>query len=287
MIEIVTKNVEQIGRPIEDDRIYISDKAYMMKHNEGISEKNVYVLMGHTESSGGKYATFIEDSIAVYGIEFEHNVPIWNNHVWNGVFSEIKRNYEDSIIVGWAYDRKGFRPDNSPELERIHREHFGGAHQLLFLVDSLQSDEKFYINKNNRLCERQGFFIYYKMDDRNKQSQNMVPENSIEESQPLKKEQHIVELNVPEEIPVKMPDNKYNSRARYREAMAGKTLKKNSETRGLSIAIVTMIAIMIVLVGVTMYSKGFSVSDNIKAIQTLASPDEDTDTQIPVEKIYR
>ena len=45
MIEIVTKNVEQIGRPTEDYRIYISDKAYKKVRCDGVSEKSVYVLM--------------------------------------------------------------------------------------------------------------------------------------------------------------------------------------------------------------------------------------------------
>ena len=157
MIEIVTKNVEQIGRPTEDDRIYISDKAYKRVRQEGLAERSVFVLMGHTESSGGKYATFIEAAIPVWDIEFEHNVPIWNNHVWNGVFQEIKQNFEDAIIVGWAFDRKGYRPDSSAELEKVHREHFGGAHQLLFLIDSLQMDEKFYINKNTQITSIVGY----------------------------------------------------------------------------------------------------------------------------------
>ena len=69
--------------------------------------------------------------------------------------------------------------------------------------------------------------------------------------------------------------------------MAYQTPQKSSETKGLSIAIVAMIALMIVLAGVTMYSKGFSLSDNLRAIQTIASPKEEVETQIPVENIYR
>ena len=272
MIEIVTKNVEQIGRPTEDDRIYISDKAYKRVRQEGLAERSVFVLMGHTESSGGKYATFIEAAIPVWDIEFEHNVPIWNNHVWNGVFQEIKQNFEDAIIVGWAFDRKGYRPDSSAELEKVHREHFGGAHQLLFLIDSLQMDEKFYINKNNRLCERQGFFIYYKMEEKEKE-----------------KPQPVVEMELPEEIPMKITSEPRTTkaRARYRQTINCTNSGSLEQNKGLSIAIVTMIAIMVVLAGITMYTKGFSLSDKFKTIETLASPDKEMETQIPVENIYR
>lgn len=264
MIEIVTKNVEQIGRPSEDDRIYISDKAYKRVHQEGLAEKSVYVLMGHTESSGGKYATFIEAAIPVWDIEFERNVPIWNNHVWSAVFQEIKRNYDESIIVGWAYDRKGFYPECTPDIERIHREQFGGAHQLLFLVDTLQSDEKFYINKNNHLCERQGFFIYYKME--------VKPEP-------------VVDVKVPEEVPLKKA--REQGRARYRQSMVQAPAQNESTGKGMSIVIVAMVAIMVILVGVTLYSKGFSLTQKLKTIETFANQSNEIETQIPVEKVYR
>ena len=36
-------------------------------------------LMGHTESSGGRYATFVEAAIAVYDMEFDKNAPLWTN----------------------------------------------------------------------------------------------------------------------------------------------------------------------------------------------------------------
>lgn len=264
MIEIVTKNVEQIGKPAEDDRIYIVDKAYKRVHQESMAEKSVYILMGHTESSGGKYATFIEAAIPVWDMEFEYNIPVWSNRIWNNIFQEIKRNYEELIIVGWAYDRKGYRPDSSLELERVHREQFGGAHQLLFLVDSLQSDERFYINKSNHLCERQGFFIYYKMEE---------------------KKEPVIDIKIPDDLPVK--SSAPAGRARYRETMSEIPVKKEDSSKGLSVAIVAMIAIMVVLVGVTWYSKGFDLSGGIRAIETLANQQTEPETQIPVENIYR
>ena len=83
MIDIVTNNVKQIGTPADEGRVYISEKAYKRIKTEGFKDKEVFVLMGHTESSGGRYATFVEAAIAVYDMEFDKNAPLWTNKVWS------------------------------------------------------------------------------------------------------------------------------------------------------------------------------------------------------------
>ena len=90
MIDIVTNNVKQIGTPADEGRVYISEKAYKRIKTEGFKDKEVFVLMGHTESSGGRYATFVEAAIAVYDMEFDKNAPLWTNKVWSRVFAEIR-----------------------------------------------------------------------------------------------------------------------------------------------------------------------------------------------------
>lgn len=117
MIDIVTNNVRQIGTPADEGRVYISEKAYKCIKTEGFKDKEVFVLMGHTESSGGRYATFVEAAIAVYDMEFDKNAPLWTNKVWSRVFAEIKKSYEELIIVGWAFRQEDFPAEPTPMLE--------------------------------------------------------------------------------------------------------------------------------------------------------------------------
>lgn len=166
MIEIVNthnlKNITQIGTPGSDEeKIYIEDSVYTRIHIDEFRDQRVFVFMGHTECEDGKYKTFLEGVIPVYDIEFQEGIPVWNNHSWSEVFREIKRNYTDSIIVGWAFDQRGVKPSATAELEAIHREHFGGIHQLLFLMDTTAGDETFYILRSNRLYPKSGFYIFY------------------------------------------------------------------------------------------------------------------------------
>lgn len=167
MIDIVSgpvrdlKNIRQIGTPAEGDRIYIENSAYARIHEETYEQRRVFIFMGHTECDQGIYTTFVEAAIPVRDMEFAQNLPRWSTHAWSDVFREVKRSYENSIIVGWAMDCRGFPPRLSAELEAIHREQFGGAHQVLFLMDSMEGEEYFYLHRGNHLQQKNGFYIYY------------------------------------------------------------------------------------------------------------------------------
>ena len=60
------KNIRQIGNPTEDDKIYIENAAYARIHEEDYAQKRVFIFMGHTECSQGKYATFVEAARTLY-----------------------------------------------------------------------------------------------------------------------------------------------------------------------------------------------------------------------------
>ena len=182
MIDIVSgpdrnlKNIRQMGTPAEGDKVYIENAAYARIHEEDYEEKRVFIFMGHTECENGIYTIFVEAAIPVRDMEFSQNIPQWCTHAWSDVFREIKRSYENSIIVGWAYDCKGFPPRLSAELEAVHREQFGGAHQILFLMNSIEDEECVFINKGNRMQQKPGFYIYYAREVR----EILTPEVMVE-----------------------------------------------------------------------------------------------------------
>lgn len=167
MIDILTtdvsklKKVTQIGTPGSEGKIYVRDTPYTRMHLDEFVERRVFVLMGHTEHTDGSYVTFVEEAIPVPDIAFEQDTPRWTNKVWNQVYQEIKISYDEMIVVGWAMDLKGKEPQITMELESIHREYFGGAHQIFFLLNTSNREEYFYINKNNHLYRKPGFYIYY------------------------------------------------------------------------------------------------------------------------------
>lgn len=298
MIDIVTNNVKQIGTPADEGRVYISEKAYKRIKTEGFREREVFVLMGHTESSGGKYATFVEAAIAVYDIEFEKNVPLWTNKVWNGIFTEIKENYEEMIIVGWAFRQDDFPAEPTPMLENIHREHFGGAHQLMFLMNRIEQEENFYIKKNNHLKKKSGFFVYYRMNEHAciVESEEKTYSDSIQTMTSNKDvDDDRIKVTLPEEFAGtsarrgqyrQMLENEGGSYRRYGRGIRGASMKNADDTAKTSHPLVSMvmigaIAALVVLLGLGAGGSLHSLFEQKESVPAMSTEQE----LIPVEKI--
>ena len=247
MIEVINekernlKNLKQIGTPREDGKIYIENLAYNQIKEEKYREKSVFVLMGHTERMQGRYATFIEAVVPVREIEFNGMIPKWNNSTWGKVFREIKRLYEDMIIVGWAMDIKGMSPRLTPDLERVHREHFGGLHQLLFLMDTLEQEEAFYIYKENKVVSKDGFYIYHKA--RSKEIKRMDAKVDVE---------------------VEVAEAEIRRRGVYRQLMYEQ--KKPEQDAG-NIGVAVAVAVLIFVIGVGLYENSGQAIGKENAMQ--------------------
>ena len=287
MIDIVMdkdrnlKNLKQIGTPKEDGKIYIENFAYAKLREKTYKEKRVFVLMGHTERMDGGYATFVEAVIPVKEIEFSGGVPRWTNGTWGEVFREIKRLYEDMIIVGWAIDIKGMLPRISPELERVHREHFGGVHQLLLLLDSLEQEETFYVYKENKIVVKDGFYIYHRA--RKKEEVEQIPITVLAEERNRKDD---VLGRAPTEIDFELDIPKLEVRkgGRYRQMIQEKQTKKIDDggNMGLNIAV----AMLIIVIGMGVYDNRDSLFLKQNSVETNVIPEKiATEEGIVIEEV--
>jgi hypothetical protein len=229
--------------------------------------------MGHTERMEGNYVTFVEGAIPVADAEFSGLVPQWNNVMRSQVFKEIKRVYEDMIIVGWAVDARGMLPSMTPELERAHREYFGGVHQVMLLMDTLEREECFYIYKENRLVPKDGFYIYYRA---RKHTPVVKQDFKVLD---LNKEDASVHLSVTAEA---APSG---GRGHYRKMLQQE--KETSEsTGGAGLAIAVAMLVFIIAVG-AYETRGFASGrpdeSSTQAVQEQTSQDTEqpteTDTQ--------
>jgi len=156
------KNIKQIGTPDVGDRIYIENSAYQKMHPYGQRvEKMVYVMLGRFDDFAGHTCVFVEDVVKMNEVEFNGRLPQWNDDSWGYLYRKIRPEHENMIIVGWAVDICGQLPSMTAQLERVHQTYFGGTHQILFLMDTLEREEAFFCNRNGYLKRREGFYIYY------------------------------------------------------------------------------------------------------------------------------
>ncbi len=245
MIEIVTeqdrnlKNLKQIGTPREEHKIYIENMAYLKMKEDSYANKKLFVLMGHTERMEGRYATFVEAVVPVRNPEFSGNVPKWNNEMWSQVFRDIKRVYEDMIIVGWAMDIRGMSVRITPELERAHREHFGGMHQIMFVSDSLEQEETVYMYKEKKLVPKDGFYIYYRARKAAEAPQAQSVKAEDFQVIDFNKEKHLPDIDFVEE-------KDRGKSGRYRSVLQEADKKEESGTTGLAIAVAMLVFVLVV-----------------------------------------
>ena len=221
--------------------------------------------MGHTERMNGRYATFVEAVIPVGDMEFYGSIPKWNSKIWGNVFREIKRIYEEMIIVGWAMDIKGMAPKMTQELERVHREHFGGVHQLLLLMDSLEKEETFYNYRESRLAPQEGFYIYYR-------SKVVKTVEEVQKAETVNleleiPERHILENSGKTTKRTLEPNERVTSGGQYRELLRAKQMKEGAENSNVGIAVA--VALLMFVIGVGAYENKDRIlgNDNIPAIE--------------------
>ncbi len=283
MIDIVQKNqrnlkdIRQIGTPGDAERVYIEKQVYNRIHQDELQEKRVFVMMGHTECEDGCYSTFVEGVIPVREISFAANVPKWDNRAWNEVFREIKRAYEDYIIVGWALDLKGVSPKVTEDMEAVHREQFGGVHQLLFLLDTLENEEYFYINKKNHLSQKGGFYVY---QEKNQEqiSSRMKVEVELPKEEPLRpKEEHLR----PKEDYIRFKEESIKPKdvkPQYRQLM----LQQKAHTRNNNFrtyASAAAILLLIGIIGAGAYNSSSKVNSLEHAVSALSQNTSQTDSE--------
>ncbi len=159
------KDIRQIGKPDSGDRIYIENQVYQFLQSENQTcEKTAYVLLGRFEELNGKWCTFVESAICLEDMQFDGSLPLWTDHTWAYIFKNLTHRHDEMAITGCAIDVRGSLPKMTVRLEAIHQKNFGGPHQIMLLMDSLEKEEIFYSNYNGRLYRKEGYYIYY---DRN------------------------------------------------------------------------------------------------------------------------
>ena len=173
------KNIRQIGNMQGAVRIYVEDYVYTYLHGSGRSgwaHKGSIFLGSRCQESGQKYI-FISGLVHIPDENFRNGVPEFTDLMWGGIYQDMKQYYEDVEILGWGMDVAGASAKLTGDLERIHRSAFQGQDKLLFLMDSLEKEEAFYVYEKNMLRRRDGYYVYY---EKNPQMQEYMMQGKNE-----------------------------------------------------------------------------------------------------------
>lgn len=173
------KNIRQIGNIQGAVRIYMEDYVYTYLHGNGRAgwaHRGSIFLGSRCQENGQKYI-FISGLVHIPDENFKDGIPEFTDLMWGGVYQDMKQFYEDVEILGWGMDVAGASAKLTGDLERIHRNAFQGQDRLLFLMDSLEKEEAFYVYEKNMLRRRDGYYVYY---EKNPQMQEYMMQGKNE-----------------------------------------------------------------------------------------------------------
>ena len=168
------KNIRQIGAPTGNRRIYIED--YVMTYLKGLADPNSFyargaILVGECQKGNDGEAIFISGALAVQNLELDLEESTFDDDTWGLIYKEIKTHFPELSVVGWFLSRMGFSTEVNDMILKLHVDNFPGNDKVLYIMDSLENEDAFYMMDHNYLCRQSGYYIYYA---RNEAMQNFM-----------------------------------------------------------------------------------------------------------------
>lgn len=177
------KNIRQIGTPPSNKRIYIEDYVVTFLNyiaRPGSTRARGAVLLGEVKESQIGTLIFISGAVEAENLEFDMDESEFTQEAWAGIYEKVKEFFPDLTVVGWFLSRMGFSTAINRKIEKLHVDNFPGKDKVLYVTDSLESDEAFYMYEHGQLLKQKGYYIYY---ERNEVMQNYIVAQKGDESE--------------------------------------------------------------------------------------------------------
>jgi LysM repeat protein len=156
--------LRQVGNPPSARRIYIEDYVVTYLNyiaRPGNTSVRGAVLVGEKKTTDQGDAIFISGAVDAQNIEFDMNECSFTEEIWSGIYEDIKDNFPELSVVGWFLSRMGFSTAINERIEKLHMDNFPGSDKVLYVTDSLESEDAFYMYDKGNLVKQKGYYIYY------------------------------------------------------------------------------------------------------------------------------
>lgn len=158
------KNIRQIGTPSGNKRIYIEDYVVTYLNyiaRPGSTHARGAVLLGECKRSDVGDVIFISGAVDAQNIEFDMDESEFTQEAWTEIYEQVKEFFPSLSVVGWFLSRMGFSTAINDKIEKMHVDNFPGKDKVLFITDSLECEDAFYMYERGQLIKQKGYFIYY------------------------------------------------------------------------------------------------------------------------------
>lgn len=158
------KNIRQIGNPSGNKRIYIEDYVVTYLNyiaRPGSTHARGAILLGTLERSEIGDIIFVSGAVDAQNLEFDMDESEFTQEAWTEIYEQVKEFFPELSVVGWFLSRMGFSTAINDKIEKMHVDNFPGKDKVLYVTDSLESDDAFYMYEHGQLVKQKGYYIYY------------------------------------------------------------------------------------------------------------------------------
>ena len=167
-IKKLPKNIRQVGNPSGNKRIYIEDYVVTYLNyisRPGSTHARGAILLGEVKKMEIGDVVFICGAVDAQNIEFDMDESTFTQEAWTNIYDQVKEFFSDLTVVGWFLSRMGFSTAVNDKIEKMHVENFPGKDKVLYICDSLENEDAFYMYEKGQLVKQRGYIIYYAKND--------------------------------------------------------------------------------------------------------------------------
>ena len=159
------KNIKQIGDVSSNRKIYIEDYAFTYINSVAYQtpeDEQAGVLLGEVQKSDEEKCLFIKGVIRAKTPENEIKQGIvFNEKIWEKIYAEIEKFFPDLEVVGWFAAMPGVTQERFLYLKKLHMDNFSGGMKTMYLVNTCDKEENFYLYENGELKKQKGYVCFY------------------------------------------------------------------------------------------------------------------------------
>ncbi len=175
------QRTKQMGGIEQRLKIFVEDYVYTYLHQYGRSrggKEKLAALVGKYYEVEGQRVLVISGAIRGKETVQKNGAEYFSDETWEYIGGQLQQYFPGMMVVGWVHCQPGFGVFLTPRDEEFHREYFKESWQVLFMLDTVDKPDAFYLYNEDGtgLQQARGYFVYY---DRNRRMQEYMLANSI------------------------------------------------------------------------------------------------------------
>ena len=157
--------VKQMGGMESSIKIFMEDYVYTYLYQYGRSgggKEKLAALVGRHYVVNGQETVVISGAIQAKETVQENGAERFTDKTWEYIGEQMQKYFKEMSIVGWVHCQPGFGAFLMAKDEGFHREYFKEKWQVLYVLDTVDKLDTFYIcnEEGTGLRQARGYFVY-------------------------------------------------------------------------------------------------------------------------------